>query len=209
MTALPHHHPSTSPPLKRHAHDPVPFLNPPSKRYRPNLAHGFSGLSLSQLPPEAQTQHEEYALDSPPLANADTIEPDVELDTPSSPSSTETIESDATFRAIRPRPVRRHPSPQVIEPLSPPTPTVQTGHNKRARSDELPEGKRRKVDSMEIDEDMEAIPRKGRTRTRTEWHEPEKDRESWNVKLNALPQLRPRHRDHIIRIAQLLEGLIS
>lgn len=184
-----------TPSRKRHAVDP-PLFDSPDKRRRPNLAYGFSGLSLSNVspfsvppPPDATHVDEDDEGHSPLGADDVAVE---EVDTPSSPSSVSTVDSDATFRdtrRIRRKRTTLHPD-SIEQPMDEPLPVdmdVQdiTTRPKKRRDDSEEEnveghaGKRRRTDDMDLDmdEDVEEIPRRTRPRTRTEWHEPEKDRE--------------------------------
>jgi hypothetical protein len=120
-----------------------------------------------------------------------------EVDATSSLSSSD--DSDATFRNTRPQPRRRrapqrpdtveHPPEISVNSYNHLDPDVQDmstplQSRKRREHDGEVEGvnaarsvKRRREGDMEIDDEIEEIPRPSvRSRTRTQWYEPEKDR---------------------------------
>ena len=164
------HPPSGS--RKRHAVDP-PLFDTPDKRRRPNLAHGFQGLSLSStapflpFPPPNDTNVDEDDFGHSTLDDTDvSVE---EVDTPSSPSSVGTADSDATFRDTRP--IRRkkqtlHPD-SIEQPEEPGLVSVQedmdvqdiTTRPKKRRDEDFEEAelqykKRRRTEDVDVDMDQ-------------------------------------------------------
>jgi len=145
------------------------------KRHRPNLANGFSGLSIGH----AVRPVDVLAVDSESIDETSVEVPVSEIgieevDTSSTSSSEDTVDSDSTFRNTRPRLRRKRP----LQPDSVEQPTdidEQLRPQKRFHSHVCDDtGQQFYTSGMDIDEDMEEIPRK--SRRRTQWHEPEKDR---------------------------------
>ena len=172
---------------------------PPSstKRHKPNLAHGFQGLSLGQLDPLSTHLYSGDESDGTDDTAASLPASELaveEVDATSSISSSD--DSDATFRNTRPQPRRRRApqQPDAVEDppevdIEQPDPDVQdvsTPLRSRKRREHDGDGveatrnvKRRREGDMDLDDEIEEIPRPSvRSRTRTRWYEPEKDRAS-------------------------------
>jgi hypothetical protein len=161
---------------KRSAPD-SPFSSHTDKKHRPNLATGFSGLSIGY----AARCDDVHAVD-PECVEEESLEQPVselgveEVDTSSTSSSEGTVDSDSTFRNTRPKRRRKRL-------LQPDTVEHPTETDEQVRPDETPHppasyyARRMHELDMDVDEDMEEMPRKSRRRNRTQWHEPEKDRE--------------------------------
>lgn len=166
---------------KRYAPD-TPSSPPNDKRQRPNLACGFSGLSLGSAVQSIACENDASEEDAASLPASDLgVE---EVDTSSTSSSEGTVDSDSTFRMMR-RPRRRRKRPlqpdcveQPVDQDPPPRPLKRPHFS---GNDTISE---QQQDDINMDEDMGDIPRRSRRR-RTEWHEPEKDRE-YNIENRLL-----------------------
>ena len=163
----------TSPPLPDSWTTAQPSdLPQPEKRRRPNLANGFSGLSISRRrdeePDSPLPTYEESLATKHEVDDGDALEQSPYEDCSEQPAQqADEIEQPDTAPRVE--------TDLLVEDVTSQTPV--RGRKRRDEEDDFPR-KRPRGNEMDIDDPRDDREELGtRRRRRTQWHEPEKDRE--------------------------------